>query len=74
MHYNHKKAIESLSEDGYIENIKWAMNSFGQMIRNESITCRGCEKNFEAKYLYRCFFCGSYFCVKCSEIHFGSRT
>jgi len=73
MNYNHKEVIKNLTQEQYQENLNWAAKSYRQAIREELITCRGCNKQFRLFHLYRCWFCGTYFCHKCSIIHFGER-
>lgn len=36
----------------------------------KDVTCR-CGGRFTAAMMYRCWFCGEYFCIKCSPAHFG---
>lgn len=30
-----------------------------------------CGKNFPVVRMYRCLYCGVWFCVTCAELHFG---
>ena len=73
MPYNHKEAIRNLTPEERAENLKWAANGYRQANINKKITCRGCLRDFRLVHLYRCFFCGSYFCKACAANHFGSR-
>ena len=36
------------------------------------ITCV-CDLSYEIKYLYRCYYCGIWFCPVCAKKHFGKR-
>lgn len=74
MAYDHMKAVDALSEDEYWENMRWLMKSQRQALDGVLITCRGCEEDFKPIALYRCFFCGCYFCARCSVEHFGERS
>jgi len=73
MSYNHKETVKNLTPEQRKENIDWIIKTHRQAIRGRPVTCRGCEIDFELHLLYRCYFCGSYFCGACSENHFGSR-
>ena len=68
------QAWPPVSLQEYSDNLYWAQKSYRQAIRGELITCRGCECKFELLRLFRCYFCGSYFCPGCSKEHFGERT
>ena len=71
--YNHKKTVANLTPEQKSENLEWAMSGYRDAIKGNLVTCRGCKINFKLALLYRCWFCGSYFCSKCSKQHFGSR-
>ncbi len=71
--YNHKEAIANLTPEQYQENLNWVAKSYRQALRDELITCKSCKNDFKLIALYRCWFCGSYFCRKCSKGHFGER-
>ena len=73
MTYNHKHTVENLTQEEKDKNLLWVKKSYIQAIKGERITCRGCLKDFTLISLYRCFFCGCYFCKSCSTTHFGSR-
>lgn len=38
--------------------------------KGKEITCR-CKKTFPIQDMYRCLYCGVYFCLDCAEKHFG---
>ena len=71
--YNHKETVANLTPEQKTENWKWARKSYEQAATGQSVTCRGCGYSVELKLMYRCWFCGSYFCSGCAEGHFGSR-
>ena len=71
--YNHKETVANLTDEQYKENLQWAAKSYRQAMKGLLVTCRGCGYNVELKLMYRCWFCGSYFCSGCAEGHFGSR-
>ena len=73
MAYNHKKAVEDLTPEEYEENLQWVKDSYLQAYTGQKVTCRGCNRQFPLYALYRCFFCGSYYCRLCSKEHFGDR-
>ena len=35
--------------------------------------CAACDRMFPVLKLYRCYFCGLYFCEGCGSKHFGPR-
>ncbi len=37
---------------------------------NPIILC-GCKHTIPLRFMYRCYFCGQYFCESCAPIHFG---
>ncbi len=43
----------------------------GQVLDGEKITCAGCQQDFIFLHVFRCFFCGMYFCRRCRKDHFG---
>lgn len=73
MSYNHKETVANLTPEQYQENLKWAVKSYRQALKETLVTCRGCKNNFRLFHLYRCWFCGCYFCSKCARKHFGER-
>jgi hypothetical protein len=43
------------------------------VIKNSfKMTCGCCEKITPVEWLYKCFYCGVWFCHKCAEDHFSS--
>jgi len=43
-----------------------------EAIRGE-IGCATCGRSLPARWLYRCYHCGLWFCERCGAGHFGSR-
>ena len=39
-------------------------------IEHVKIRC-GCNKLVSWKYMYRCLYCGIWYCADCAEVHFG---
>lgn len=73
MAYDHTKALKNLTDEQSQENFDWMFDSYHRAIKGEPIQCRGCWEWLYLWELYRCFFCGSYFCSKCAHEHFGPR-
>ena len=71
--YNHKETVKSLTNKEYKENIEWIRKTYLQAYKGKLVTCRGCNKSMKLYLLYRCWFCGSYFCRICAEKHFGKK-
>ena len=46
--------------------------SLGIPSRNVKIRC-GCMKLVQWRYMYRCLYCGLWFCKECAEQHFGAK-
>ncbi len=44
-----------------------------QVLDRQPVTCACCEKDFEILHVYRCYYCGLYFCGDCAGQHFGKR-
>lgn len=44
----------------------------GTPIRHIKIRC-GCNKLVGWMYMYRCLYCGIWFCKDCAQLHFGKR-
>jgi len=42
----------------------------GVTVRMATITCR-CGRERSLIYMYRCLYCGEWFCTQCAEDHFG---
>lgn len=38
--------------------------------RKLTITCADCGKNMQLSYMYRCYECDLYICIKCADKHF----
>ena len=54
----------------------WLEKQYEQLIESNTIdgeiTCV-CDLTYEIKYLYRCYYCGIWFCPVCAKKHFGKR-
>ncbi len=35
------------------------------------VPCGGCEREFALSVMYRCLYCGIWYCEPCAEQHFG---
>ena len=42
-------------------------------LQHAKIRC-GCNKMVSWQYMYRCLYCGIWYCKDCAEEHFGMRT
>ena len=73
MAYHHQNVVAALSDAQYRENMDWARTSYAYALNGEPVQCRGCWDWFDLHMLFRCWFCGSYFCPKCAHAHFGAR-
>lgn len=43
---------------------------FRQAREGRDIVC-GCGKPIQLLWMYRCFYCGEYYCAQCAPEHFG---
>lgn len=34
------------------------------------VTCEGCKRRVNFWYMFRCLYCGFYFCKECADNHF----
>lgn len=41
-----------------------------QSMRESTVTC-GCGNRQPLRYMFRCYYCGVFFCHKCAGEHFG---
>jgi hypothetical protein len=65
----HKKAT---SEDGKKALIKIIQSQNRMVIRNTfKMPCACCQREARIEWLYKCFYCGVWFCHKCAEEHFN---
>ena len=70
MAYNHAETIGKLPVEHYRENFQWAYDSYNNALCGELVQCRSCWDWFELHELFRCYWCWSYYCVKCAKKHF----
>lgn len=54
-----------------IEILRFARRQIDQVLDLKPITCACCEKDHPILHVYRCYFCGLYFCRLCAKEHFG---
>lgn len=60
------KRIEGLSKEDFI--------SYQQGLAKKPYPTRivcGCGNIRPIRFLYRCLYCGEYYCYQCAEVHFG---
>ena len=74
-HYDHKAARAKMTDKENHEILLVAYNQYRQAVKGDPINCAGvgCERKRRLIHIYRCFFCGRYFCPVCSKEHFGER-
>ena len=73
--YNHKEARKNMSINEKNEILLIVQKQYYNASINEPIDCAGdnCHVRLIPFRMFRCFFCGRYFCPKCSKFHFGDR-
>jgi len=83
--YDHKAERAKLTPEEYNETIMTAQKQFGQAYDAGVVDCAGkitntetgeiedCPKRLMLIWVYRCWFCGKYFCEGCARAHFGDR-
>lgn len=42
-----------------------------EVFKNIRVTCPDCDKKMSMLFMYRCFQCGLWICVKCAPKHFN---
>ena len=69
--YDHDAARAKMSDEEKWEILLFAQNQYRQALNNNPIDCAGidCERKRFLIYMFRCFFCGRYFCPQCSKEH-----
>ena len=74
--YDHTAVREKMAPDEIEKVMRIAYNQYRQAAQNEPIDCAGvgCARKRRLIYMYRCWFCGQYFCPVCARIHFGDRS
>jgi hypothetical protein len=73
--YDHDAATAKMSDEEKWEILLFAQNQYRQALNNNPIDCAGIDRERKRLliYMFRCFFCGRYFCPQCSKEHFGRR-
>lgn len=73
--YDHKAARANMTCQEKWEILDMVKKQYSQAATDKPIDCagEGCERKRVLLYMYRCYFCGRYFCPVCSKGHFGSR-
>ena len=74
-HYNHKAARAKMTQSEINEIQQVVYHQFTQAMKEQPITCAGteCKRKRILLHMYRCWFCGRYFCPRCARMHFGDR-
>lgn len=61
-------------QDDHFEDIelkaKIVRAQFKEIQNTNSITC-GCGHNVPVRFMYKCLYCGEWYCKTCAEEHFG---
>jgi len=75
-YYDHKAARAKMTQSEIDEIEQVVSNQFRQAAKELPIDCAGmeCERRRLLLYMYRCWFCGRYFCPRCAKTHFGDRS
>ena len=71
--YDHTLAREGMSDADRTEILMEAHKQYKQALKGEQIDCAGCDRRPVLLKMYRCYFCGRYYCPACAKEHFGSR-
>ena len=73
--YNHKAERLKMSKEEVSTIMYIAYKQFKHASNNEPIDCAGdnCERRLILIHMFRCWFCGRYFCPVCAKGHFGDR-
>ena len=48
---------------------KFTVRQIEEHIKTGAMTCK-CGNNFATHLMYKCFYCGEYYCYKCAADHF----
>lgn len=73
--YDHAAARAKMSPEE-IEEIRIdALRQYRQALKGGPMSCAGidCLRKRLLIHMYRCWFCGRYFCPVCAREHFGDR-
>jgi predicted RNA-binding Zn-ribbon protein involved in translation (DUF1610 family) len=68
--YDHKKTVDSLSEEEYKGNLRKALDAYRYAKKHNKAICETCKREIDLASVYRCYYCGLYFCRRCAKIHF----
>ena len=83
--YDHKAERAKLSPEQIDGLRRTASAQFGAAYNSGVVDCAGkrkdtetgeitdCPKRLMLVWMYRCWFCGQYFCPACAKEHFGDR-
>lgn len=63
---------QTISEEHKKTLIKIIQKQNRKVIRNTfKMPCACCQREARIEWLYKCFYCGVWFCHKCAEEHFN---
>lgn len=83
--YDHKAERAKLTPEEYQETFMTMYRQFRQAYDAGVVDCAGklidektgetinCPERLMLIWVYRCWFCGKYFCPQCARKHFGDR-
>ena len=72
--FDNKTASANNTEAERAEILLEAGVQYRAAFRGQLITCAGgCERQQPLINMYRCYFCGRYYCPVCCRDHFGER-
>ena len=64
------QAPDEVTSALYGEKLVHMHKQFLQVYQNHAIECV-CGLKFRVDEMYRCLYCGEWFCTECAEAHFG---
>jgi len=74
--YDHKAARAKQTPEQIYETLNINQKQYAQAMKELPIDCAGveCKRKRLLLHMYRCWYCGKYFCPICSKEHFGNRS
>ena len=57
--------------DAYIPDQQVIQEQIRDAMNGDEVTCPPCNRDLPLHALFRCLYCGTWFCQSCAEKHFG---